>query len=158
MTNAEFARERQAFVDELLAELHLERWDKDVPVGQLGIFLGIWIDSHKGRLKLTDAKWAKLLADLRLVMTWDEATPRMVSKVRGKLINYSECIVMIRPVSVPFSVFHRASSHRWGTGYALASGRRHAGHGSILAFGASSVVASWGASLEIGNKHYIRAR
>ncbi len=53
-----------------------------MPVGQLGIFLGVRIGSHKGRLKLTDAKWKKLLADLRMVMTWEEATPRMASKVR----------------------------------------------------------------------------
>jgi hypothetical protein len=53
--------------------MHLERSDsgKDVPVGQLGICFGIWIDSHKGRLKLTDAKWKKLLADFRLVMSHD---------------------------------------------------------------------------------------
>ena len=103
--NADIARKLEAFVDELLDELHLERSDKDGQVGQLGIFLGIWIDSYKGRLLLTDNKWEKLLADLRLVMTWEEATPRMASKVGGKLINYSECIIMIRPFAVPFNVF-----------------------------------------------------
>jgi len=102
IANAEVAKKREKFIDDLLDELHLERSDKDVPVGQLGIFLGVWIDSHNGRLKLTDAKWEKLLADLRMVM---EATPRMASKVRGKLINYSECIIMIRPFAVPFNVF-----------------------------------------------------
>jgi hypothetical protein len=40
-----------------------------------------------------------------MVMTWEEATPRMASKVRGKPINYSECIIMIRPFAVPFNVF-----------------------------------------------------
>ena len=105
IANAEVAKKRERFVDDMLDELHLERSDKDVPVGQLGIFLGVWIDSHNGRLKLTDAKWEKLLADLRMVMTWEEATPRMASKVRGKPINYSECIIMIRPFAVPFNVF-----------------------------------------------------
>jgi hypothetical protein len=105
IANAEVAKKRERFVDDLLDEVHLERSDRDVPVCQLGIFLGVWIDSHNGRLKLTDAKWEKLLADLRMVMTWEEATPRMVSKVRGKLINYSECIIMIRPFAVPFNVF-----------------------------------------------------
>ena len=103
--NAAIARQVEAFVDELMDELHLERSDKNGQVGQRGIFLGIWIDAYKGRLLLTDQKWEKLLADLRLVMTWEEATPRMASKVGGKLINYSECIIMIRPFAVPFNVF-----------------------------------------------------
>jgi len=81
--NAAIARQVEAFVDELMDELHLERSDKNGQVGQRGIFLGIWIDAYKGRLLLTDQKWEKLLADLRLVMTWEEATPRMASKVGG---------------------------------------------------------------------------
>jgi hypothetical protein len=40
-----------------------------------------------------------------MVMTWEEATPRMASKVRGKLIHHSECIIMIRSLAVPFNVF-----------------------------------------------------
>jgi hypothetical protein len=102
---ARAAQRYEHLVDGLLDELHLERSNKVVPLGQLGIFLGVWIDSHRGRLLLTTEKWAKLLADLRLVMTWEEATPRMAAKVRGKLINYSECIIMIRPFAVPFSAF-----------------------------------------------------
>jgi hypothetical protein len=103
--NAEVAEKREKFVSEVLDELHLERSDKDVPVGRLGIFLGVWINSHMGLLKLMDAKWENLLADLRLVMTWEEVTTRMASKVRGKLINYTEWIIMIRPFAVPFNVF-----------------------------------------------------
>jgi hypothetical protein len=45
-------------------------------------------------------------------MTWEEATPRMASKFRGKLINYSECIIMIRPFALPFSVFIGGSESR----------------------------------------------
>jgi hypothetical protein len=60
------------------------------------------------------------LADLRLVMTWEEATQRMASKVRGKLVNYSECIIMIRPFAVPFNVFIDGARTvgEWDTGLA----------------------------------------
>jgi hypothetical protein len=51
------ARKREKFVDELLDELHLKRSDKDCQLGQLGIFLGIWIDSHEGLLEFTDVIW-----------------------------------------------------------------------------------------------------
>jgi hypothetical protein len=50
---------------------------------------------------LTDVKWEKLLADFRLVMIWEEATPR----IREKLVNFSKYIIMIRPFAVPFNVF-----------------------------------------------------
>jgi len=94
-----------ALVDALLAELHLELSDKNVPLGQSGVFLGVNVDTHRGRLTLTPLKYGKLTADLRAVLTWDEASPRMASKVRGKLVSYSECIEGIRVFSVPFTVF-----------------------------------------------------
>jgi len=92
-------------VDALLAELHLELSDMDVPLGQDGVFLGVNVDTHRGRLKLTPRKYEKLTADLRAVLTWDEATPRMASKVLGKLQSYLECIEGVRVFSVPFTVF-----------------------------------------------------
>ena len=70
-----------AAVDALLEELHLERSNKDGALGQKGTFLGRIIDSHRGRLNLTKEKYDKLLANLLAVLTWDEATPRMASKV-----------------------------------------------------------------------------
>ena len=94
-----------AAVDALLEELHLERSDKDGKLGQLGTFLGIIMDSHRGRINLTKAKYDKLMFDLLSVLTWDEATPRKASKVRGKLQSYSECIEGVKPFSVPFTVF-----------------------------------------------------
>ena len=92
-------------VDALLAELHLELSDKDGLLGQVGVFLGVMIDTHRGRLNLTPLKYEKLMADLRAVLTWDEATPRMASKVRGKLQSYSECIEGVKVFGVPFTVF-----------------------------------------------------
>ena len=83
-----------------------------MPVGQLGIFLGVWIDSHNGRLKLTDAKWEKLLAELRMVMTWEEATPRMASKVRGKLIETFRVHHHDPAVCGAFQCLHRWGAHR----------------------------------------------
>ena len=38
-------------------------------------------------------------------MTWEEASPRMASKVGGKITSYPECIIMIRPFAVAFNVF-----------------------------------------------------
>ena len=102
---AVIARTHERFVDSLLDELHLERSDKHSPVGQVGVFLGVIIDSHLGRLFLTETKYAKLIADLRLVMTWEEASPRMASKVGGKLTSYSECIIMVKPFAVAFNCF-----------------------------------------------------
>lgn len=94
-----------AAVDALLEELHLVRANKDRALGQKGTFLGTIIDSHWGRLNLTKEKPDKLLTYLLAVLTWDEATPRMASRVRGKLQSYSECIEGVKPFSVPFTVF-----------------------------------------------------
>ena len=95
----------EKFVDRLLDELHLERSEKQYTLGQAAIFLGVWVDTHKGRLKLTEEKFRKLMENLQEVLSWSRATPRTASKVRGKLINYSECIESVRPFSVPFTVF-----------------------------------------------------
>ena len=95
----------EEWVDKLLDELHLERSEKQYTLGQLAIFLGVWVDTHEGRLKLTEEKFRKLMDNLLEVLSWTSATPRIASKVRGKLINSSECVESVRPVSVPFTVF-----------------------------------------------------
>jgi hypothetical protein len=38
----------EEFVDKLLDELHLERSEKQNVLGQLAIFLGVWVDTHAG--------------------------------------------------------------------------------------------------------------
>ena len=51
------ARTHETIVDSLLDDLHLERSDKQSPVGQVGVFLGVIIDSHMGLLYLTEKKY-----------------------------------------------------------------------------------------------------
>jgi hypothetical protein len=46
LANADVAQRRERYVDELMNEIHFERSGKEVQVGQLGIFLGVWIDSQ----------------------------------------------------------------------------------------------------------------
>ena len=102
---AEVGAADEEFVDRLLDELHMERSEKQFVLGQAAVFLGVWIDTHEGRLKLTEEKFRKLMDNLQEVLAWSRATPRAASKVRGKLINYSECMESVRPFSVPFTVF-----------------------------------------------------
>jgi hypothetical protein len=54
---------------------------------------------------LTEEKFRKLMDNLQEVLSWRTAAPRIASKLRGKLINYSECIESVRPFSVPFTIF-----------------------------------------------------
>ena len=98
-------RSHEEFVDALLQELHLERSDKDGALGQEGVFLGAVLNTNTGRMGLTEKKYAKLLNDLRAVMTWDSATPRLASNVRGKLQAYADCLEGVRPFAIPFTLF-----------------------------------------------------
>ena len=102
---AELGAEDERFVDGLLDEVHLERSDKSSSLGQRSVFLGVQIDTCEGRLTLTEDKFRKLVDNLQEVLVWAEATPRIASKVRGKLVNYSECVESLRVFSVPFTVF-----------------------------------------------------
>jgi hypothetical protein len=52
--------------------------------------LGVWVDTHEGRLRLTEDKFRKLMENLLEVLTWRTATPMIASKVLGRLVNYSE--------------------------------------------------------------------
>ena len=95
----------EEFVDALLDELHIERSEKSSCIGQEAVFLGVIINTHEGRLRLTEEKYRKLVANLLEVTAWTSSTPRIASKVRGKLVNYSECVQSLRVFSVPFTVF-----------------------------------------------------
>ena len=99
------AKDHEKFVDFVLEDLHLLCSEKAVNPGQVGDFLGIILDTLLGKLTLTEAKFLKLMANLQSVMTWEEASPREASQVRGKLLNYSQCIQRIRPFAIPFTVF-----------------------------------------------------
>ena len=48
------------------------------------MFLSAVLNINTGRMGLTEKKYAKLLNDLRAVMTWGSATPRLASKCAGQ--------------------------------------------------------------------------
>ena len=93
------AQQSQKAFEVLLDRLHLEQSDKRIPMAQLGVYLGIHIDTHQGLFTLTEKKVAKLVRDLEEVLgvTVVVMTPRECSKVRGKLANYSFCMQRIKP-------------------------------------------------------------
>ena len=93
------------FVDQVLGDLHLLCSEKAVDPGQVGDFLGLILDTVLGKLALTQAKFLRLLFNLHGVLTWDDASPRDAAQVRGKRINYAQCIQRIRPFAVPFTAF-----------------------------------------------------
>ena len=63
------------------------------------------LNINTGRMGLTEKKYAKLLNDLRAVMTWDSATQRLASNVLGKLQAYANCLEGVRPFAIPFTLF-----------------------------------------------------
>lgn len=145
----------EEFVDKLLDELHMERSEKENFLGQLAIFLGVWVDTHEGRLKLTEEKLRKLLDNLQEVLSWRTATPRTASKLRGKLINYSECIESVRPFSVPFTVFIGGAKNtkEWDTESQNVEGMREAA--KILASSFAKAGGGRGSFVEVGAKYNV---
>ena len=81
---------------------------------------------------------------LQLVITWDEAAPRMVSKIGEKITSYSEChsIFMIKPFVVAFNVFIGGTDGR-RLEYIVKLCAAHAGISQIPAALAASVEAPW---------------
>ena len=104
----------EEFVDAFLLELHLERSDKDGTLGQEGVFLGAVLNTNTGRMGLTEKKYAKLLNDLRAVMKWDSATPRLASNMLGKLQAYADCLERVRLFAMPFTLFIGTVGGRMG--------------------------------------------
>ena len=99
------AQQTQKAFEFLLDRLHLEQSEKRSHMAQLGVYLGIHIDSHRGLYTLTEKKVAKLVRDLEEVCGVVVMTPRECSKVRGKLANYSFCMQRIKPFIQPFNLF-----------------------------------------------------
>ena len=99
------AQNAQKAFDVLLDKLHLEQSDKRLIMAQLGVYLGVTIDSHRGLYTLTEKKVAKLVKDLEEVLGIIEMSPRACSKVRGKLANYSFCLQRVKPFIRPFNQF-----------------------------------------------------
>ena len=107
------ARKMEQHTKDLMDELHLTRSDKGSEVGQKGTYIGVIIDSHTGRFNLTQKKIEKMMNDFRVILESDMLSPRQVSKFRGKLINYSNCVEGTRPFSVPFTLFIGTPTSDW---------------------------------------------
>ena len=58
-----------------------------------------------GQLLLTAEKLAKIMMALQSLLTWNDAFPRDIAGIRGKLQNHSLCIQRIRAFIVPFTTF-----------------------------------------------------
>ena len=99
------ARAHETWIDMVMADLHLNCSTKRGVPGQRDAFMGVIIDTFLGRMLLTDEKLTKLMSGLQSLMTWGDASPRDLSKLRGKLINYSLCIQRIKPFIIPFTKF-----------------------------------------------------
>jgi len=110
---------------------HLTRSEKGFAVGQKGEFIGIVCDVHRGVFLLAERKEAKIMASLLLVVVSEFLSSREVAKVRGKLVNYGQCMEGLRPFSVPFTLFIGApeSEFQWDERRALPSSlREHAAY------------------------------
>ena len=100
---------------ELLDYLHMTRSEKGCVVGQRGEFIGVVADTHLGVFLLTDRKLDKIMKDLGDVIKSEWLSRREAGEVRGKLVNYGQCMECIRPFSVPFTTFIGApkSEYDW---------------------------------------------
>ena len=105
------ALREQKFTFDMLDDLHLQRSEKGTPPGQQGEYTGVIIDTHLGKYQLTAKKEHKLLEAMAEALTWTSCSPRTMSKLHGKLVNYSFCIQRIRPFAVPLRKFVGAPSN-----------------------------------------------
>ena len=107
------ANRMEARTRQLMDELHLTRSEKGSAVGQRGTYIGVICDSHRGRFNLTEEKLRKMMDDFKTILEKDSFSPREVSKFRGKLVNYSNCVEGTRPFSVPFTLFIGTPQSDW---------------------------------------------
>ena len=89
----------------VMEDLHILCSKKRGAPGQKDIFMGLIIDTFMGQMLLTAEKLAKIMLALQSILTWNDASPRDIAGIRGKLQNYSLCIQRIRPFIVPFTKF-----------------------------------------------------
>lgn len=99
------AKREQKFTCDMMDNWHLRRSSKGADVGQVGEYIGVIVDSHRGKYQLTERKEAKLVKGMQEALTWTRCTPRTMSGLHGKLVNYSFCIQRIRPFAVPLRKF-----------------------------------------------------
>ena len=99
------AQSREKETHDLLDEFHLTRSEKGFKVGQVGEFIGVICDTNDGVFLLTDRKVEKLIYGLSGLIESERYSRREAAEVRGKLVNYGQCMEGTRPFCVPFTIF-----------------------------------------------------
>ena len=74
-------------------------------VAQRHVFLGVIIDTHVGRLFVTEEKFAKLMTLLQEVMGLLTCSSRSMARLRGKAQHQFRCIEVVRPFLVRLDRF-----------------------------------------------------
>ena len=77
----------------------------DMSVAQRHVFLGVIIDTHVGRLYVTEEKFEKLMTLLREVMGLLTCSSRNMARLRGKAQHQFRCIEGVRPFLVRLDRF-----------------------------------------------------
>ena len=119
----------ERFTHKLLDDLNMNRNNKGEPLGQVGVYIGILIDTVRRLFLLTAKKSVKLFKGIEEVLSADALSPRELSKLHGKLITYSVCVQRLRPFAAPLRAFIGAprSDREWDSsksGPELASVKR----------------------------------
>ena len=111
------AKSDEHFTHDLLDDLNMNRNNKGEPLGQVGVYIGILIDTVRRRFLLTQKKSDKLFKGIDEVLTAESLSPRDLSKLHGKLITYSVCVQRLRPFAAPLRTFIGSpkSEREWDT-------------------------------------------
>ena len=104
------ASRREKQILRIMDELHLPRSSKGSGMTQVGLYIGVICDTNAGRYRITPEKLEKIMASLQELLAKDEYTPRLASKIQGRLVNYGQCVELVRPFTVPFTLFIGAPS------------------------------------------------
>jgi hypothetical protein len=88
----------------------MNRNNKGEPLGQVGVYIGILIDTVRRRFLLTQKKSDKLFKGIDEVLTAESLSPRDLSKLHGKLITYIVHVQLLRPqiFAASLRAFNRA--------------------------------------------------
>ena len=99
------ALQDEAYTHALLDDLNMNRNDKGEPLGQVGVYIGIQIDTVRRLYLLTQKKSDKLFKGIADVLEAHTMSSRSLSKLHGKLVTYSVCVQRLRPFTAPLRIF-----------------------------------------------------
>ena len=88
----ERAEKLEVEIDELLEALGFLKNEKATPPAQTGEFIGICYDTIRSVFWMTAEKASKLVGDCADILSHSAPTPRLVSKIRGKLQWFTPCL------------------------------------------------------------------